>query len=93
LANPIPTLQITDCPGYNDQNTPVATGGFTGNQHAAALGYFGPSVLTWYNSTGVFPTITLNSVTYGSNFGSIYLSPLDVFKFTAPPTTITWVGK
>jgi hypothetical protein len=94
MANPIPSLQITNCPGYNDQNTPVATGGFTGNQHAAALGYFGPSVVTWYNTPAVSLTIILNGVDYTSNFGSIYLTSLDVFKFSpAAPSTITWIGK
>jgi hypothetical protein len=87
------SLQITDCPGYNDQNTAVAAGSYTVNQHAAERLYFGPSVITWYNSTGIFPTITLNGTPYGSNFGSIYLSPLDVFQFDIPPATISWIGK
>ena len=89
----IKTLQITDCPGYNDQNTPVASGGFTGTQYAAKVGYFGPSVVTWSNSTDAISAITLNGILYSSNFGSIYLTSLDQFSFNETPSTVTWIGK
>lgn len=45
-------LRITNCPGYNDQNTPVSSTLPTSATSAASKGYYGPSEVNFSGGTG-----------------------------------------
>jgi len=88
-------LFITDCPGYNDQNTPLSatpTMLTTGVSAATcSTPYFGASVIIYSGAT----TLSVFGQSINSNFGIVFLpSPYDVFSFSpSPPTTFAWIGK
>lgn len=88
-------LLITNCPGYNDQNTPL-NGGMPPlvpvNAATCTTRYFGPSLFTWSNNTPV--TVHVFGQTYIANSGIIFLpSPYDTFSMSIVPLVFSWVGK
>lgn len=94
---PQSTLAIKDVAGYNDQNTPLNGGAAPTSALSAsncATPYFGPSVVTFSNTPPVTVTVTINGEPYSMSSGSIYLAlPTDTIKFSAAPSTFTWIGK
>lgn len=91
-------LLITNCPGYNDRNTSLtAVSGTltTGASAATAVApYFGPSVLSYSNSTPVTLNVFGQSIT--ASQGIVFLpNPYDTFYFTSAPISLTlvWTGK
>jgi hypothetical protein len=89
-------LYITNCPGYNDQQTVVNASAPTSNEHAAGQGYYGPSIITFTNG-GSSNTLTINGQAFtlpANAFGSYYLaSPWDVIAFgSSAGMTFTWIG-
>ena len=87
-------LNVVNCPGYNDQKTPIAADGTnmpTSVTSAALRGYYGPSV--WTFGTGV-TSYTKNGVTY-TNSGlagvELTLQPYDTI-FQTGSTNGSWVG-
>jgi hypothetical protein len=89
-------LLIFDCPGYNDQNTPLSatTTDLTTGVSAATSStpYFGPSVIIYSGVSSM--TLTVFGQTIPSSFGIVYLpSPYDTFSFSTAPTSFTWIGK
>jgi len=85
-------LYVTNCPGYNDQNTPVLSTVPMGSTMAASHNYYGPSQITF--SGGTTSAFTLNGTTYAATSGQIVLaSPYDTISFTGVPTTFSWIGK
>jgi hypothetical protein len=99
-------IQITDCPGYNDQNTPIipSTGNLPTmqNHYAANPGtggtpYYGPSILTFANGNANPVTLIqvhISGTSYSMSFGSIYLPrPIDEIFVSAQPANWTWLGK
>ncbi|HEY6326704.1 MAG TPA: hypothetical protein VIW73_09375, partial [Candidatus Cybelea sp.] len=96
-------LFITNCPGYNDQNTPVSASAPTSLTSAAQLGYYGPSEINFSGGTPgpANPTsYTINTKTGTKTFSvtaaSVYLSsPYDEIEISNLPTNspFTWIGK
>jgi hypothetical protein len=88
-------LLISDCAGYNDQNTPLNSGvAPTSNTNATTCStpYYGPSVIVFSNPTPVSLHAFGQAIT--ASFGVIFLpSPYDDFYFSAVPATFSWVGK
>jgi hypothetical protein len=87
-------LYITKCEGYNDQDTPINGGSApitTGTDSAAKNGYYGPSLLTFYNSTPI--SVTVNGVAFSMSTGSFYLGPYDTILFASAPHTSSWTGE
>jgi hypothetical protein len=90
-------LLISNCPGYNDQNTHIRTTAPTGTASASSPGtggapYFGPSVFIFSNSGAV--SLSVFGQTISTSFGIIFLpSPYDSFTFTTAPTMFLWIGK
>lgn len=90
-------LQINDCSGYNDQNTPLNGGSapsLTLPKSAATSStpYFGPSLVTFSNASTL--TVHVIAASYSMNSGSVYLAqPLDNIGFSASPSAFTWLGK
>ncbi len=88
---------ISDCPGYNDQNSAIsATSTMLTSGVSAATSstpYFGPSVIIYSGTALVTLHIFGQAIT--SNFGIVFLpSPYDVFYFSpARPATFSWIGK
>ncbi len=93
------SLFIYDCPGYNDQNTPLSATTHmleTGVSAATSSNpYFGPSVIMYSGTAAVTLHAFGSTTTITSSSGIVFLpSPYDSFYFTpAPPTTFTWIGK
>lgn len=88
-------LQIFDAASYNDQNTPLNGGAAPTSAVSASnctTPYFGPSIVTFSHTATV--TVTINGQGYLMSFGSIYLAqPTDTIRFSAVPSTFTWIGK
>ncbi len=88
-------LYITNCAGYNDQNTPLNGGAAPLSALSAATcstRYFGPSVFTWSNPTPV--TVHVFGLSYTANSGIIFLpSPYDTFSMSVSPLVFSWIGK
>jgi hypothetical protein len=88
-------LYITNCAGYNDQNTHLNGGAAPLSALSAATcstRYFGPSVFTWTNSTPV--TVHVFGTSYTASSGIIYLpSPYDTFYMSTAPLVFSWIGK
>ncbi len=93
-------LLISDCPGYNDQNTsiqstpPTSVSGVSASSPGVGgTPYFGPSLIIWSGT----PTVTLHlyTQTITSNFGIVFLpSPYDSIYFSGgTPTHFSWIGK
>lgn len=97
-------LIITNCPGYNDLNTPISTTAPTSSTYAAdasslggtSINYYGPSLVIFTNGSnpinfttnGVLSSIPANAVV-------VYYvaSPYDHIKFSAAPAQFSWLGK
>lgn len=98
-------LFVINCPGYNDQNTPINTVANIGtaaqqsyNQTAnSGTSYYGPSyVLYTANAGGGTLKISGGAAfTLAANqTGSFFLnSPYDSFQFSLAPAAIQWYGK
>ena len=88
-------LRITNCLGYNDQNTALNGGAAPLSALSAATcstRYFGPSVFTWTNAAPV--TVHVFGVSYTANSGIIFLpSPYDTFYMSTAPLVFSWIGK
>jgi hypothetical protein len=88
-------VYITNCVGYNDQNTHLNGGVAPLSALSAATcstHYFGPSLFTWSNSTPV--TVHVFGVSYTASSGIIYLpSPYDTFSMSSAPLVFSWIGK
>lgn len=88
-------VHITNCVGYNDQNTPLNGAVAPLSALSAATcstPYFGPSVFTWTNSTPV--TVHVFGTTYTASSGIIFLpSPYDTIFVSAAPLLFSWIGK
>lgn len=90
-------LLITNCVGYNDQNTAlVATSAqLTSGIGAAGLSnpYYGPSVFVFTNAMPL--QVKVFGQTLAMSFGIIYLpSPYDSIQFLpAAPTSFSWTGR
>lgn len=90
-------LLISNCPGYNDQNTsirstPPASTASASSPGAGGTPYFGPSVFIFSNSTAV--SLYVFGQTISTSFGIVFLpSPCDSFSFTTAPTMFLWIGK
>jgi hypothetical protein len=93
-------LLITDCPGYNDQNTSIQStpptsilGASASSPGTGGTPYFGPSLIIWSGTL----TVTLHAFTQTitSNFGIVFLpSPYDSIYFSGgAPTHFSWIGK
>ncbi len=88
-------LYITNCPGYNDRNTPL-NGGMAPlsavSAAACSTPYFGPSVFTWTSTTPV--TVHVFGSSYTANSGIIFLpSAYDTFSMSTTPLAFSWIGK
>lgn len=89
-------LLITNCPGYNDQNTLLAATGpslTTGVSAATCVTpYFGPSVFAFFSAAPVSLHIFGQTITLST--GIFFLpSPYDSFRFSAAPASFSWTGK
>jgi hypothetical protein len=89
-------LIITNCPGYNDQSTPLNHGVAPLAPGVSAAKcttpYFGPSVFTYSNAQPVTLEVFGQAIT--ASYGVIFLpSPYDNFYFTEPPSSFSWIGK
>jgi hypothetical protein len=91
-------LLISNCPGYNDQNTHIRTTAPTSIVSASSPGaggtaYFGPSVFI-FSSPGAV-NLSVFGQTISTSFGIIFLpSPYDSFNFImTAPTMFLWIGK
>jgi hypothetical protein len=100
-------LRITNCPGYNDQNTVISTVApstallSTGAQTAATLGggainYYGPSMVTGVgNAAG--STLHISGTAYALPASQFFCFPLpnpsDQWWISAAPINFTWLGK
>jgi hypothetical protein len=100
------TIQVTNCPGYNDQkavinsNTPP-----TGAAHKSASlnGYYGPSLILLRlgpPAVGVVSTVTVNGTSYNMPTNSLFTvflnSANDTIQFANLPSsgnTFTWTGE
>jgi hypothetical protein len=94
---PVGSLEIFDCPGYNDQR-PILNA-----NNAPALGtplsastcstpYFGPSAVTFSGSAAL--SVSVTGTIFTMSFGDFYLSrPTDPVGFGAQPSVFAWVGK
>lgn len=93
VTSTVANLQVSDCYGYNDQNTAIVPSSFTASHTAASLGYYGPSVVTWSDNSVTSLTLTLNGTAYSMKFGSVYLGLNDSIQFSHTPSEVTWIGK
>ena len=89
-------LQIIASAGYNDQNTPLNGGhaptGSGVSASSCSTPYFGPSVVTFSNTSAV--TVHISGTGYSMSFSSIYLArPYDQIYFSSAPSPFTWIGK
>lgn len=93
LHSPGTAIEITDCVGYNDQNT-VLNGGVAPTSPTSAptssTPYFGPSQV---NFTGESGLVHISGRPYAMTFGSVYLVPTDFIYFDSTPGNFGWVGK
>ena len=88
-------LAITNCLGYNDQNTVITSSPFTSSDHAANHGYYGPSVVLFHAPTTTSISVTIYGTTAISMmFGTVPM-PLatDTIAFGTAPLTLNWIGK
>jgi len=92
------TLEVTNCTGYNDQNTALNGGSppKTSALSAATCStpYYGPSLVLFSNPTTL--AVSVSGPSYSMEFGSIYLArPYDKIQFTGTTTSIVfnWLGK
>jgi hypothetical protein len=89
------TLFITNCEGYNDQNTPLNGTVPPVTPTSAATSstpYFGPSVVTFQSGTTV--GVTVFGTTIGLSAGVIFLpSPYDSISFSTAPSIFSWYGR
>jgi hypothetical protein len=89
-------LLIIDCPGYNDQDTPLTA---SSSQLTAGVSastcmtpYFGPSVIAYSNPGPVMLTVFGQTIT--ASMAIIFLpSPYDEFSFHTAPPSFSWTGK
>jgi hypothetical protein len=99
-----PSIQITNCAGYNDQKATINSNAppvGTTHQSAALNGYYGPSLVACHvGATGTAPTLTLNGTAFGTPLGSFFSiflnSAYDTIHFgaTVPTGTVfTWTGE
>lgn len=97
-------LQITNCAGYNDQNTdlnggtPPTTSALSAS--SCSTPYYGPSIVLFSNEamgTWTPLTVSISGPSYSMGFGSIYLArPYDQIQFAGtmtPQFVFHWVGK
>jgi hypothetical protein len=87
-------LYINDCLGYNDQNAPLTATSLTSPSMSATCStpYFGPSVITFTNTSPV--TLNIDGQVLTLSHGVVFLaSPYDSFFFNTAPTGFTWYGK
>jgi hypothetical protein len=87
-------LYVYDCLGYNDQNAPLTATSLTSPSMAATCStpYFGPSIITFTNSSPV--TLNVDGYVVTLSFGVVFLaSPYDSFFFNTAPHGFTWFGK
>ncbi len=89
-------LLILNCVGYNDKNTSLSATSvmLTSGVSAAktSFPYFGPSVITFSNSTPLTVQVFGQSLTM--SFGVIFLpNPYDTIRFSEAPSTFSWTGK
>lgn len=89
-------LLITDCPGYNDQNTSLTatttqlTSGVSAS--SSSTPYYGPSVITYSSTAPVTLHVFGQAIT--ASMGIIFLpNPYDSFYFSARPAIFSWTGK
>jgi hypothetical protein len=96
------TVEVTDCAGYNDQNTELNGGTApTGAVSASSCTtpYYGPSLVMFSNPSGggwSALTVHVSGPGYSMGFGSIYLPrPYDQIYFSSAPGSLTfhWIGK
>jgi hypothetical protein len=99
-------LRITNCPGYNDQNTTIAptpplntdVSASNASTITGGINYYGPSLVIFTNSTSML-TVKINSVTPGwivpaNAFVTIYLaSPYDTINFGHAVAAFSWIGQ
>jgi hypothetical protein len=101
-------LYITDCPGYNDQNTVIntRTNLSTGTAYAAydqgsnhGTSYYGPSLVVFTVGTSSTGTFQINNGTaqtlLANQVVSVFLAtPYDTIQFNAHlPSAILWTGR
>lgn len=94
-------LLISNCPGYNDQNSQISAVAPLSSTYAAdastlggtSTNYYGPSVFIFSNSSPV--NLHVFGQTLLTSFGIIFLpSPYDTFNFVLTrPTMFLWIGK
>ena len=89
-------IQITDCPGYNDQASPLATSAPSGPFNGVTFGYYGP--VAFYASGGSSVTIQIDGHGTGLASGGFTLSPGESAQFVLGvggvlPTTFFMAGK
>ena len=88
-------LYINGCLGYNDQNAALdgPTAPTTPTMAATcSTPYFGPSIITFTNSSPV--TLNVDGYVVTLSFGVVFLaSPYDSFFFNTAPHGFTWFGK
>lgn len=100
------SLYITNCTGYNDQNTLicnsgggnaplVATSASTGATLTGGVNYYGPSlaIFTTTAATTLHYNATSQSVPAGQYVTIFIQSPYDTIFFTVAPATFNWFGK
>lgn len=100
-------LFITNCPGYNDQNTlictsggaiapTVATSASTGSTLAGGINYYGPSLVI-FTTTATPTTFHYNATSQtvpANQYVTIYVSsPYDTIFFSTAPASFNWFGK
>jgi hypothetical protein len=98
FSSPGANIQITNCPGYNDQGTLVtATAPAAGTYAPAQFGttpYYGPVQVSLVGASTISVGAT-NQVVTGKTQGDIYLMPggADVLSFTGTPSAFVVIGK
>lgn len=94
VAVPPSKLLVYNCPGYNDLNTPLNSGGSPTTPTSASncsTPYYGPSIFMFTNPGPV--TLYIYGQTLQLSFGVIFLSsPYDEFHFATHPMTFAWLG-
>lgn len=106
VVTPVTNLQITDCPGYNDQGTPVSStappSGVSFNGSYAGTGftpYYGPVMCYCAsNATATIETIKLNGKTSPLEGGAFMVGPGNVaeakitYVFTTAGPSFLMIG-
>lgn len=92
FASPGTGIQVLNCPGYNDQGTPVHMVAPSGTFSGVTFGYYGP--VEFYASLGGIFSIEIDGHTTGLTSGSFYLVPGETAQINSSGIpTFLMIGK